>query len=58
MNVGDLIKYQDELYIVMGFEQSLPVARTDLEQVVLHHARTLKRRTIPMKWLRPHRREQ
>ena len=58
MNVGDLIKWYDELYIVMGFEQSRPVARPDLEQVVLHNARTFRRHTVPMKWLRPHWRKQ
>ena len=58
MNVGDLIKYQEELYIVMGFEQSRPVARPDLEQVVLHNAKTLKRHIFPMKWLKPHWRRQ
>ena len=52
MNIGDLIRHQGELHIVVGFEQSAPVARAELEQVVLLNTQTLKTRTIPMKWMR------
>ena len=58
MKVGDLIKYQRELYIVVEIQPSVPFARAGLEQALLHHVRTLKRRTVPMKWLKPHWRKQ
>ena len=51
MKVGDLIKYKGELHIVVGFEQSAPVARPELELVVLHHTKTMKQRKVPMKWM-------
>ena len=58
MNVGDLIKYQGELYMVVKIRPSVPVARPNLEQVVLHHAKSCKKRTVPMRWLKPHWRKQ
>ena len=58
MKVGDLITHNSELHIVVGFEQSFPVARADLEQVVLKDPKTLETRRVPMKWFRPHWRKQ
>jgi len=58
MNVGDLIRHNGELYIVVKIRPSIPNARPDLEQVVLHNAKTLKSHTVPMKWLKPHWRKQ
>ena len=52
MKVGDLIRYQSELYIVVEISPSVPVARAGLETVVLHHTKSMKQRTIPMKWIR------
>jgi len=52
MKVGDLIRHQGELYIVIEIRPSVPVARQGLETVVLHHAKTMKQCTIPMKWMR------
>jgi len=52
MKVGDLIKYKGELHIVVKIRPSVPVARPELEQVVLHHTKSMKQRTVPMKWIR------
>ena len=58
MKVGDLIMHNNEIHIVVGFEQSFPVARPDLEQAVLKDAKTLETIRVPMKWIRPHWRKQ
>ena len=58
MNIGDLISYRGAPHIVVGFEQSVPVARPDLEQVILKNTKTLETRRVPMKWFRPHWRKQ
>ena len=52
MKVGDLIRYKGELYIVVKFEPSVPVARPELKHVVLHNTKSMKQHTIPMKWIR------
>ena len=52
MNVGDLVKYTNEPHIVVEIRPSVPVARAGLEQVVLVHCKTLKQRTVPLKWVR------
>ena len=52
MKVGDLVNYNRELYIVVEIRPSVPVARAGLETVVLHHTRSMKQRTAPMKWIR------
>ena len=58
MKVGDLIIHANAPHIVVGFEQSAPVARPDLEQVILKNTKTLETRRVPMKWFRPHWRKQ
>ena len=52
MKVGDLITHTNVPHIVVEIRPSVPVARAGLETVVLLNPKTLKTRTIPMKWLR------
>ena len=52
MKVGDLVNHNRELYIVVEIRPSVPVAIAGREIVVLHHTKTMKQQTIPMKWLR------
>ena len=52
MNVGDLVTHANIPHIVVEIRLSVPVARAGLETVVLLNPKTLKTRTIPMKWLR------
>ena len=58
MKVGDLIEYDGAPYIVLKIRPSVPVARPDLEQVILKNTKTLETRRVPMKWFRPHWRKQ
>ena len=51
MKVGDLVYYTNEPHIVVEIRPSVPVARAGLEQVVLLNPKTLKTRTVPMKWI-------
>ena len=52
MKVGDLVNYTSEPHIVVEIRPSVPVARAGLEHVVLLNPKTLKTRTVPMKWIR------